>query len=250
MLGGMKAAISFARGFAAVTLTVISFIGCAAAHHQDAHPPASARPAVVQEPRVITNLSQLSSAPSAIPMHTQHLLGGTAAFQDSTPGPNEAQNRADTDFNHLYLSQLHTAAHGGEARAAGSRTLLNAKARKFPEFSYALLNQALVAAQELEAKKLDGRKLPDDIKPMILVAALTPQGKLTDIAVEQHTGVGVIDRIIIDACKKGLWTMNPPPGAADHEGQFRMRFEAQVMNYSNNREGAYSYITNVGLALL
>src|SRR4029077_14766121 len=107
----------------------------------------------------------------------------------------DPQHLADTNLEHLYLSQQHSAVHGGEARGAGDRTLLNAKARQFPEFSYALLTQPLVAAQKLEIKNLEEHQFPDEIKPMILIAVMTPEGKLTDIAVEQHSGVGAVDRL-------------------------------------------------------
>ena len=202
--------------------------------------------------RVITNLSQLSSAPSAIPsMNAQNLVSGAAALHEETaPSAQEAQKQADRNLEHLYLSKQHSIVHGGQARAAGDRTLLNTKARQFPEFSYALLNQTLVAAQELEAKKLQEHKLPDEIKAMILIAAMTPEGKLTDISVEQHSGVGAVDRIIIDACKKGLWAMNPPKAALADDGTYRIRIEGVINNYSYDLQGNYSYITHLGLALL
>jgi hypothetical protein len=202
--------------------------------------------------RVITNLSQLSSAPAAVPsINAQNLVNGAAALHDETaPTPASAQNLADANLENLYLSKEHSVIHGGEAPAAGDRTLLNAKARKFPEFSYALLNQTLVIAEQLEPGKLEGRKLPDEIKPMILTATMTSEGKLTDIAIEQHSGLGTVDRIIIDACKQGLWSMNPPPAALADNGMFRMRIDAAVNNYDHNLTGKYRYITHLGIALL
>jgi hypothetical protein len=208
--------------------------------------------------RMITNLSQVSSAPAAIPsidaqnlsIDAQNLVSGAAALHDQTaPSPDNAQDLADANLEHLYLSKQQSPVHGGEGRAAGDRMLLNAKARKFPEFSYAMLNQTLVAAQELEATRLEEHKLPDEIKPMILTAVMTPEGKLTDIAIERHSGIGVVDRIIIDACKKGLWTMNPPKAALADDGVFRMHIVGAVINYNSDHEGNYHYITHVGLAL-
>ncbi len=228
--------------------------GCGAANDGAKTPglnPHAATAASNEGTRVITNLSQLSSAPSAIPsINAQNLVSRAAALHATAPSPNQAQNLADSNLEHLYLSKQHSVVHGGEARAAGDRTLLNAKARQFAEFSYALLNQTLVAAQELEASKLEAHKLPDEIKPMIVTAVMTPEGKLTDIAVEQHSGLGTVDRIIIDACKKGLWTMNPPKAALADDGMFRMRIEGVVNNYSYDLEGNYHYITHLGLALL
>src|ERR1700730_230578 len=153
MRGGITAAISAAIRLGALTVLA----GCAEANDpakvpatQDLNPHAvndSVAPAASDEgTRVITNLSQLSSAPSGIPsISAQNLVSGAAALHDTAPSPNEAQKLADTNLEHLYLSKERSAVHGGEAGGAGDRMLLNAKARQFPEFSYALLNQTLVA---------------------------------------------------------------------------------------------------------
>jgi hypothetical protein len=256
MRGRIAAAISTAFGIAA--LTVLS--GCWTADgrakapgHDSPAVKGEAAPAATNEgTRVITNLSQLSSAPSALPtINAQNLVSGAATLHDETAPPsNGAQSQADRNLAHLYLSKQPSIVHGGEARSAGDRTLLNAKARQFPEFSYAMLNQTLVVAQELEDKQLQDHKLPDEIKPVILTAVMTPDGKLTDISVEQHSGVGTVDRIMIDACKKGLWAMNPPQAARAANGTYRIRFEGVVNNYSYDLEGDYKYITHLGLALL
>lgn len=260
MRGGIAAAIWTAFGIAALTILA----GCSTADHQgktQVKAPGHTSPVVNGEfastadnrgTRVITNLSQLSSAPSTLPsINAQNLVSGAATLHDTTTTPsNDAQSQADRNLDHLYLSKQHSIVHGGEARAAGDRTLLNDKARQFPEFSYAMLNQTLVAAQELEAKQLQDHKLPDEIKPVILVAVITPDGKLTDLSVEQHSGVGSVDRLMIDACKKGLWARNPPPAARADDGNYRLRFEGAVNNYSYNVEGDYKYITHIGLALL
>jgi hypothetical protein len=257
MRGGIAAVIPAAFGIA--VLAVLT--GCGLVNDQSSttagvNPPAvnaqAATGANNEGTRVITNLSQLSSAPAAVPsINAQNLVNGAAALHDETaPTPASAQNLADANLENLYLSKEHSVIHGGEAPAAGDRTLLNAKARKFPEFSYALLNQTLVIAEQLEPGKLEGRKLPDEIKPMILTATMTSEGKLTDIAIEQHSGLGTVDRIIIDACKQGLWSMNPPPAALADNGMFRMRIDAAVNNYDHNLTGKYRYTTHLGIALL
>jgi hypothetical protein len=255
MRGGTAAGIS-----SAVSIAVMAVLaGCGALGGQ-VGPSGSTSHAVKTEAlpvgndkgtRVITNLTQVSSAPPAMSsLNSQNLVSGAVAMDGPASGRNQAQDLANRNLQRLYLSKQQDLVHGGETRAAGDRTLLNAKARKFPEFSYALLNQTLVVAQELATKNLQEHKLPEDIKPMILTAVMTPEGKLFDIAVEQHTGVGAVDRIIIDACKKGLWTMNPPRAALSDDGMFRMRFEGVIGNHSYDVQGNYTYITHVGLALL
>jgi hypothetical protein len=206
--------------------------------------------ALSTQPQVISNLTQLAEPSARPPANAQNLLVGAAGLHDSASKANDPQSLADQNLEHLYLSQQHgNLVHGGEGAGAGDRTLLNAKAREFPEFSYALLNQTLSAAQELETKRLAQQKLPDEIKPLIVIATMMPDGQLTDLAVEQHTGVGTIDRILIDACKKGLWARNPPKGAMA-DGVYRMRFEGVINNYSYDVEGNYRYVTHLGLALM
>jgi len=206
--------------------------------------------ALSTQPQVISNLTQLAEPSAGPPADAQNLIAGAAGLHDSASHSNDPQSLADQNLEHLYLSQQHgNLVHGGEAAGAGDRTLLNAKAREFPEFSYALLNQTLSAALELEAKRLARQKLPDEIKPLIMIATMTPDGHLTDLAVEQHTGSGTIDRILIDACKKGLWARNPPK-AAMADGVYRMRFEGVINNYSYDVNGNYRYVTHLGLALM
>jgi hypothetical protein len=260
MRGGIAAALGTAFGIAFCA----ALAGCSTGAHQATAPtkvhghntPAAdddaASPPGPRGTRVITDLSQLSAAPPTLPsLNAQTLVSGAANLRPQTSTAiDDPQGQADRNLDLLYLSKQHSMVHGGEARAAGDRTLLNDKARQFPEFSYAMLNQTLVAAQDLEAKKLQDHKLPDELKPVILVAVMTPEGKLTDISVEQHSGVGEVDRIMIDACKKGLWAMNPPPAARAEDGTYRIRFQGIINNYSYSLQGDYRYITHIGLALL
>jgi hypothetical protein len=201
-------------------------------------------------PQMITSLAQMPGPSGNSASSEQSLFAGAAALHagsSETEDPQEAVNR---NLEHLYLSKTHTAANGGETRGAGDRTLLNAKARQFSEFSDALLNQTLVAAQTLAAQKLQDHKLPEQMKPVILIATMTPAGKLTDLSVEQHSGFGPVDRILIEACKQGLWAMNPPQAALADDGMYRMRFEGVIGNYSYDTQGNYRYVTHVGLALM
>src|SRR6202165_3343468 len=122
MRGGITAAISAAIRIGALAVLA----GCAAANDPAKVPETpslnphavddAAAPAASNEgTRVITNLSQLSSAPSAIPsISAQNLVSGAAALHETAPSPNEAQKLADTNLEHLYLSKERSAVHGGE----------------------------------------------------------------------------------------------------------------------------------------
>ena len=132
----------------------------------------------------------------------------------------------------------------------GDVTLLNKKATRYPEFSYQMLNRTLPVAEKSAAAKLNGQQLPGDLERVILTATLTPTGRLSDIAIEQHSGVAAVDHIMIDACKQGLWAMNPPAEAAGPDKNYRVHFEGVIYNYSFDRHGQYSYITHIGVGLL
>jgi len=254
MRGEIATAIAAAVGISLATLVV----GCGANPAQTAPPGAEAGASIDaaatnvgnNEPQTITDLSKLTVSSGNPSVNEQLLISGAAALHDSSPGTSDAPSSIDQNLERLYLSKNNSAANGGEALAAGDRTLLNAKARAFPEFSEALLNRTLVAAQALEAKQLEQHKLPEEMRPLILTATMTPEGKLTDLAVEQHTGFGPVDRLLIEACKQGLWAANPPSGALADNGTYRLRFEGVVRNYSYDVVGNYRYVTHVGLALM
>jgi hypothetical protein len=250
----------FATAIAAAVMVtpMVLMAGCATDSAQTVPPASAASPGSdssriaqgASEPRTITNLSQLAAPPGSPSLNEQGLIAGAAALHDDSSGGDGAQSSVDQNLERLYLSKNNSPANGGEALAAGDRTLLNAKAREFPEFSEAMLNRTLVAAQALEVKQLEQHKLPEEMRPLILTATMTPEGRLTDLAVEQHTGFGPVDRILIEACKQGLWAANPPAGALANDGMYRMRFEGVVRNYSYDVVGNYRYVTHVGLALM
>jgi hypothetical protein len=253
--------------FAAVTATALALLaGCgtyptqkagsggamASAPHYNAFSNSAAPPpppafADSGEPRVITDLSQVSSATTAASLSGSQ--DEAFAKTQAAGAPQAAVMQYNID--RFYLAHpVVEADEGQNAKLAGDVTLLNRKAARFPEFTYQMLNRTLPIAQKMAVSKLNGEQLPTDIKPIILTATLTPDGKLTDIAIEQHSGVAAVDHLMIDACKSGLWAMNPPTAAADPDRRYRVHFEGAIYNYSFDRYGQYSYITHVGIGLL
>ena len=129
----------------------------------------------------------------------------------------------------------------------GDITLLNKKAAHYPEFSYPMLNRTLPLAEKLGRHRSTDRQLPPTSEAGDSHRDLSPIGHPTDIAIEQHSGVAAVDHAMIDACKQGLWAMNPPAEAARPDQNYKLRFEGVIYNYSYNRYGQYSYITHIGL---
>lgn len=197
-------------------------------------------------PHVITDLSQISKAPVAGAANP----GEQQAFIETESAKAPLSEVTQYNLDRFYLSHPPIEIDAVGIKPRGDVTLLNKKAARFPEFSYPMLNRTLPLAQKLGQAALDGREIPGDLKPVILTVTLSPIGHPTDIAIEQHSGVAAIDHVMIDACKQGLWAMNPPVAAAQPDQAYKLRFEGVIYNYSYNRYGQYSYITHIGLGVL
>ncbi len=155
------------------------------------------------------------------------------------------------NIERLFVSNLNQLRyHEGRAAAPGDTALLNDKARQFSEFSYQLLNQTLTAARAIEPDRLEGRNLPVDIAPVVLTAVMDPQGRLREISIESQSGDHQVDQIIIDSCKKGLWSRNPPEQALSSDGMYRVRIKGYIRAYSFDLKGRYKYETELGLGIL
>jgi hypothetical protein len=197
-------------------------------------------------PRVITDLSQISSAPAPGPMNP----GEQQAFIKTETAKAPLAEVTQYNLDRFYLASQPFEFDQLGAKPHGDITILNKKAARFPEFSYPMLNRTLPLAEKLGQAALDQRELPNDLKPVILTVTLSPIGHPVDIAIEQHSGVAAIDHAMIDACKQGLWAMNPPPAAAQPDQTYKLRFEGVIYEYSYNRYGQYTYITHIGLGVL
>lgn len=199
------------------------------------------------EPRTVTDLSQISSAQAVQPQMMQ-LNSPDSSAVDSKHNPNATVQQ---NVERLFVSNVNQLRYReGRADTPGNIALLNDKAREFPVFSYQLLNQTLAAARTIEPDRLAGRKLPLDIAPMVLIAVMDSQGRLTEISIESHSGDHQVDQIIIDSCKQGLWSRNPPAQALGSDGMYRVRIRGYIRAYSFDFKGRYNYETEFGLGIL
>jgi len=199
------------------------------------------------EPRTVTDLSQISSARAVqTPALQLHPTDSPAA--ESQPKSNVIVQQ---NVERLFVSNVNQLRYReGHAEAPGETVLLNDKARKFSEFSYQLLNQTMTAAHSIEPDRLAGRKLPEDIAPMMLTAVMDSHGRLTEISIDSHSGDRQVDQIIIDSCKQGLWSRNPPPQAIGTDGMYRLRVRGYIWASSFDFKGRYKYQTELGLGIL
>jgi hypothetical protein len=237
--------------FAILLALAAAIAGCAS---QPSEPAADSQPGAASsttaqspnEPRTITDLSQLSSSSAVhVPMPQLNSRGSSAA--DSKQDPNAAVQQG---IERLFVSNVSQLRYHDEVDAPGETALLNDKARKFSEFSYQLLNQTLTAARSIEPDRLAGRKLSNDIAPMVLTAVMDSQGRLTEISIESHSGDHQVDQIIIDSCKQGLWSRNPPAQALDSDGKYRLHVRGYISAYSFDYKGRYMYQTKLALGIL
>jgi len=59
-----------------------------------------------------------------------------------------------------------------------------------------------------------------------------------------------MDKLMIDACKKALYLRNPPADAAVANGDYEVRIEARMENFSTMDGEHWDFKTYMGLAIL
>ena len=197
--------------------------------------------------RPITNLAQLSRARTAAALLPPNGLEPAA----KPPPTRDLNATVQENLDRFFISNAERTRYSDSSDPPpGKSKLANAKAEQYSEFSYALLRQTLEAARAVEPDVLKRRKVRTDLAPVVLTALMNRKGVLTEIAIDQHSGDRAVDRAIIDACKRGLWSRNPPLGARTGDGTYRLRIEGLIINYSIDRNGRYSYDTHLALSIL
>lgn len=172
------------------------------------------------------------------------------AHPGATPGstPNAASVQAN--LNRLFLESPATEKFAGSVISPGGEKLLNPKAAQFAQFTRPLLHQLFLATEDLERQKLAKRGVPVEAGPVVIEATMNKDGDLTELVIQQSSGSGLIDQTMIQACKVGLWTRNPPVQAAAADGNYRLRIEAKIQNYMQvTAFSDWTFKTHLGMAL-
>ena len=228
-------------------LSLLTLLGCAAqTKKSDKDESADTTPVVVApQPEVVTDLARISPANTVAVPGAAATPAPVVPAEKTRPATNEVvTHKMAAEATKLRYNPDVTQSYRGDTR------LLNDKARQFANFSDLVLQQTLKAAAQAAPEKLENRRVPTDLQPVILTTVLDPQGRLNEIVIDQHSGDRLVDRWFIEACKKGVWSRNPPPGARASDGNYRLRLQATVANASFDRYGIYSYETSVGLSIL
>lgn len=227
---------------------VIGAVGCELPAGSKPKAPPAAVPLAQPTPRVLTSLSALT------PGNPEEILG---AKRLSTPPPELASPSAtpnalsyQANLKRLFLEKPESGRFAGTAATPGEERLANAKAAQFSLFTRALLHQVFVAAQDLERKEISREELPTNLGKVVLTATMDQTGRLKELIVEQSSGSGAVDQLMIKACKIGLWTRNPPPAALTAEGTYRIRIEASIRNFARpSQEQVWNFDTRLALGL-
>jgi hypothetical protein len=250
------AAAYTARAFAMAAAFVMAAIlgGCST---RSAPPPAPPPPPAAPppgSPHVITDLSQLSSSDTALaPLASAEkaLKGTPAAAPTPSMGAHGPGDQTPAALRRLFLNNPDASRYSDTPLPHTQERLLNAKAAQYSGFSSRMLSQLLKEMVKLEKQPpADTMILPDDVKPVIVTAVLNGKGQLRELIFEQHSGVATVDNLVIKACKESLWAGTAPEEALAEDGNYRLRIEAEVSNYSADREGKQEFITRLGLGIL
>ena len=228
-------------------------IGCASKTPAATAPPPPPPPAAPGSPQVLTSLSQLSSSDTDTAS-----LNNAAKVLKSHPSQNEnlalthgASDDRPSTLRRLFLDHPESPRYADTSLPHTQDRLLNAKAAEYPDLSSLMLAQLLSEmVKEEKVEPMVRLELSEEIRPVIVVAVLDPQGQLKELIYQQHSGFAPIDNFVISACKASLWGNNMPKGAISKDGYYRLRIEAQVSKYKVDREGNHSFITRVGLGIL
>ncbi len=202
-------------------------------------PPPPSTPLVPGEPHVITDLNTLTTSDAGATALTMPSAAVKAVAGNVKP--NEISGGLESSGSVRYV---------GSGKRPGQERLLNAKAAQFSNFSGRLMDQVFEAMQTLEREDpIDRLQLPRETKPVILTATMNANGQLKEIVLEQHSGVADLDKMVIAACKQGLYAHNPPPEARAKDGNYRVRLSAFIKNYASQGQ-VWTFKTYLGIALL
>jgi hypothetical protein len=172
----------------------------------------------------------------------------TAQSGPSAEAPSSAS--VEANLNRLFFERPGGEQLTGTAASPGGEKLLNDKAVHFVQFTRPLLHRLYVATQELEQQRLVKSGVPDNLRPVIIEAIMDKDGQLTELVLQKLSGSGAVDKLMIQACKQGLWMRNPPPEARAADGNYRLRIEASIRNYMRPTEFSdWQLETHLGLAL-
>src|SRR5262249_55653917 len=152
-------------------------------------------PPSADQPHVVTDLTSLSS--DSVDTYKPRNATPAAKLYAKAGDPNEA---------HVYQEAPGLSKQIGGDKDPATARLLNDKAAKYANFSEALMERIFAQLRALEKEdQIAGHRVPSTIKPTVVTAIMDPDGTLKELILEQHSGKAALDKMVLQACKKGLW---------------------------------------------
>jgi hypothetical protein len=190
-------------------------------------------------PHPITDLSQVAPGNALNPFGKSDQIARKVASEEDVPA------------EPVDLSALGDVRHAGDDKHPCEQRLLNKKAAQFDLMSRNLLDQVFGQMKHLQASdEYSHVILPTDLRWVVITGTLDHQGVLKELVIEQHSGTAAMDKLMIAACKKGLWIRNPPADAADPSGNYKVRIEARMENFASLDGEHWEYKSYLGIAIL
>lgn len=190
-------------------------------------------------PHVVTDLSTISSADAFNPFGKKNSEAASSIVHSTQTGTQGS------------VAAMGTERHVGDDKHPGVERLLNKKAAQFDMLSMRVMDQLFGAMERFEDDDPLARlKLPTDLRPVIITGTLNSKGKLQDLLIEQHSGEAAVDKMVVKACKRGLYINNPPPDALTADGTYKIRLETRLENYASMDGETWEFKTYLGMALL
>jgi hypothetical protein len=192
-------------------------------------------------PHPVTDLSQLAPGNALDPFGKHDQIIARRVASDGDISASNIEN----------LDALGTIRQAGDDKHPCEQRLLNKKAAQFDMLSMNLLDQVFVQISDLQgSNEISHLKLPTDLRSVIITGTLDHQGVLKELVIEQHSGTAAVDKMVVAACKKGLYIHNPPAEAVDASGNYKVRIEARMENFASMDGEHWEFKTYMGLAIL
>ena len=220
-----------------LSLALLTFF--AACSSRSAPVPATPPGPPPDAPRPVTDLSQVAPGNALNPFGKSDQIARKVASEEDVP------------VEPVDLGALGDVRHAGDDKHPCEQRLLNKKAAQFDLLSTHLMDQVFGQMKHLQASdEYSHVMLPTDLRWVVITGTLNHQGLLKELVIEQHSGTAAMDKLMIEACKKGLWMRNPPADAADPSGDYKVRIEARAENFASLDGEHWEYKTYIGIAIL
>ena len=109
----------------------------------------------------------------------------------------------------------------------GSVTMLNAKADRFAVFVRRVAYRVFATLRETGWQSLSASHIRTIGRPVIVIAELTPAGRLISTTIQQPSGSSRFDGLVESAVRRSVSDPNPPAGAIAADGKIRFIFQSR-----------------------